>query len=262
MSDFKNIIIEKENFTGTIKINRPDVYGALTKEAKLELVKAIRQLNRDSEVGCIILTSEGKGFCTGQDLNDRTIHKSEGPIDLGVTLGEEWNPLINAIRNSKKIVIAAVNGVCAGAGVSVALACDLIIAKPGVKFVSGFSKLGLCADAGSTYTFTKAMGAKKALEFFLFNEALTSEKMADYGLINSASENFLEDAKAWAAQINSLAPLSVSMIKENILSSQDDNYDESMQREVHCQRFLGNSEDYQEGLKAFFEKRTPKFMGK
>ena len=262
MSEFNNVKITKENFTGTITISRPEVYGALTKEAKLELVQAIRMLNRDDEVGCIILTGQGNGFCTGQDLNDRTIHKSEGPIDLGVTLGEEWNPLINAIRNSKKVVIGAVNGVCAGAGVSVALACDLIIAKPGVKFVSGFSKLGLCADAGSTYTFTKAMGAKKALEFFLFNIPLTSEQMADYGLINKASETFLEDAKEMANQINALAPLSITMLKENILKSQDLDYEQVMDREVHCQRFLGNSEDYQEGLKAFFDKRTPKFIGK
>ena len=262
MSDFKNLIITKENFTGTIKINRPEVYGALTKDAKLEIIKAIRQLNRDEEVGCIILTSEGKAFCSGQDLNDRTIQADEGAVDLGNTLETEWNPLVNAIRESKKIVIGAINGVCAGAGVSVALACDLVIAHPKVKFVSGFSKLGLCPDAGSTFTFTKALGEKKALEFFLFNDPLTAQDMNDVGLVNVVTEEFLEQAQDWAQKINCMAPLSLMAMKQNIGAAIDSTYNEAMEREVSSQRFLGNSEDYQEGLKAFFEKREPKFLGK
>ncbi|EQC44044.1 enoyl-CoA hydratase/isomerase family protein [Bacteriovorax sp. Seq25_V] len=262
MSEFKNILVTKENFTGTITINRPEVYGALTKEAKFELIRAIRQLNKDSEVGCIILTSEGKAFCSGQDLNDRTVQASDRAVDLGETLETEWNPLVNAIRESKKIVIGAINGVCAGAGVSVALACDLIVSHPDAKFVSGFSKLGLCPDAGATKTFTQALGPKKALEFFLFNEALTAQKMTEAGLINAQDEQFLEVAKKWARDINLLAPMSVEIIKENISRAQDLDYNEVMSREVSSQRFLGNSEDYKEGLNAFFEKRSPKFLGK
>lgn len=262
MSDYKNIIVTKESFTGTIKINRPEVYGALTREAKLEIVKAIRELNRDKEVGCIILTSEGKAFCSGQDLNDRTVQANEKAVDLGVTLNEEWNPLVNAIRNSKKIVIGAINGVCAGAGVSVALACDLVVSKPGVKFVSGFAKLGLCPDAGSTFEFTKALGQKKALEFFLFNAPLKAELLLEKGMINSVHEDFMSVASEWAQQINMLAPLSLELIKENIRNAIDSSYNDSMDRETCSQRFLGNSEDYQEGLQAFFEKRTPNFLGK
>ncbi len=262
MSDYKNILVSKENFTGTITINRPEVYGALTREAKLELIRAIRQFNKDSEVGCIILTSEGKAFCSGQDLNDRTVQASERAVDLGVTLETEWNPLVNTIRESKKIIIGAINGVCAGAGVSVALACDLIIAHPKAKFVSGFSKLGLCPDAGATKTFTEALGAKKALEFFLFNEGLSAEKMLEAGLINGQDEQFIDIAKTWARDINLLAPMSVEIIKQNIAMAKDLSYNESMEREVSSQRFLGNSEDYKEGLNAFFEKRTPKFLGK
>lgn len=262
MSEFKNIIVTKENFTGTIKINRPEVYGALTKEAKLEIIKAVRQLNKEDEVGCIVLTSEGKAFCSGQDLNDRTVQAGEGAVDLGKTLETEWNPLVNAIRESKKIVIGAINGVCAGAGVSVALACDLVVAHPKAKFVSGFSKLGLCPDAGSTFAFTRALGEKKALEFFLFNEALSAEEMNRVGLVNSVSEEFLDQAYTWAQKINCMAPLSLRAMKENIGMAIDSTYNECMDRETQSQRFLGNSQDYQEGLNAFFEKREPKFLGK
>ncbi|OIQ20396.1 MAG: hypothetical protein BM556_00185 [Bacteriovorax sp. MedPE-SWde] len=261
-TEYKDIIISKENFTGTIKINRPEVYGALTRDAKLEIIKAIRQLNRDEEVGCIILTSEGKAFCSGQDLNDRTVQGGDSSVDLGNTLETEWNPLVNAIRESKKIVIGALNGVCAGAGVSIALACDLIVSHPKVKFVSGFSKLGLCPDAGSTFTFTKALGEKRALEFFLFNEPLKPEQMLDVGLINAVSEEYMQVASTWAQKVNCLAPLSVAMTKENITVATDSTSTETMNRETASQRFLGNSQDYQEGLSAFFEKRQPKFLGK
>ncbi|AYF44958.1 putative enoyl-CoA hydratase PaaG [Halobacteriovorax sp. BALOs_7] len=262
MSEYKNIIVEKKSFTGIITIDREEVYGALSKEAKLEIIQAIRTLNRDDEVGCLILASKGKGFCTGQDLNDRTVQAGEKPVDLGVTLETEWNPLVNAISNSKKLVIAAIEGVVAGAGVSVALACDLVIAKPGIKFVSGFSKLGLCPDAGSTFTFTRALGQKKAMEFFLFNQPLLSEDMERAGLINKVSEEAFEDAKKWADQINAMAPLSLKAIKENIKVATDSTFQESMDRETSYQRFLGNSEDYKEGLNAFFEKRQAKFLGK
>ena len=177
MSEYNNLLVEIDKSIATVAINRPEVYGALTREAKLELIKVIRQLNRDENVKAIVLTGTGKAFCSGQDLNDRTVKAEDKPVDLGITLKEEWNPLVNSIRESKKIIIGAINGVCAGAGVSVALACDMIVSAPGVKFVSGFSKLGLCPDAGSTYTFTKAWGEKKALEFFLFNQPLTAEEM-------------------------------------------------------------------------------------
>ncbi len=261
MYDFENIMITVENQIGTLTINRPEVYGALTRDAKLEMIRAIRSLNKDKDVKCIVLTGSGKAFCSGQDLNDRTVKGEDRPVDLGVTLKEEWNPLVDAIRNSKKIVIGAINGVCAGAGVSVALACDLIVSAPGVKFVSGFSKLGLCPDAGSTHTFTKALGEKKALEFFLFNQPLKSEDMKEHGLINMVDENYTETAKNWAMEVASMAPLAVQMIKENIRNSIDLSYSDSMDREAQCQRFLGNSMDYKEGLGAFFEKRAPQFKG-
>lgn len=260
-SGFKYLNYKEENRTAIITINRPEVYNALNFEAKMEIVQAIREANKSPTVRSIILTGEGKAFCTGQDLNDRSIQANNGGVDLGNTLQTEWNPLVNAIRDSKKIVIAAVNGVCAGAGISVAIACDLIVSRPQVKFMGAFSKLGLAPDAGSTYIFTRALGYQKTMEFFLMGNALSSEEMHAHGLINKIGEDALTTAMEYALAISKLSPLSCEMIKKNIKASLDSTFNESMERETYAQRFLGNSADYKEGLAAFLAKREPNFTG-
>lgn len=261
MSEWNDLIYNQSESIATISINRPKVYNALTRDAKLEIIKAIRTANKDDSVRAIILTGEGKAFSSGQDLNDRTVQGGEVAVDLGHTLETEWNPLVNAIRDSKKLVIGAINGVAAGAGLSVALACDLITSRPGVKFVSGFSALGLAPDAGSTFTFLKAFGYQKTLEFFLFNNPLFSEDLEKAGMINHIGDDYLEKANEWANQISGMAPLSLELIKKNLKNAMDSTFAESMENETSAQRFLGNSSDYQEGLKAFFEKRKPEFKG-
>src|SRR5690606_19926516 len=120
-----------------ITINRPEVYNALNVQGKLDIISAIREANKDTSVRSIVLAAEGKAFCSGQDLNDRTVDASKGPVDIGHTLETEWNPLISAIRSSDKLIIAAVQGVCAGAGLSVVLACDMKVAAPGGRFIAG-----------------------------------------------------------------------------------------------------------------------------
>lgn len=254
-------INENNGETLILKINRPKVYNALTKEAKLELIALIRKADRNPEIRTIIITGEGKAFCTGQDLNDRSVRADETPVDLGTTLETEWNPLVNAIRECSKPVLAAVNGVCAGAGVSVALACDLIIAESEAKFVSGFTKLGLIPDAGSSHKFSKAMGQQKAFEFFVFNRPMMPEQMEEYGLINGHDERPLRLCLDWASKLNKMAPLSLSSLKRNLQQAQDLPYNEMLEREIASQRTLGNSNDYREGLSAFFEKREPQFKG-
>lgn len=261
MAQFKFITYIEENRTATIAMNRPELYNALNAEAKMEIVQAIREANKSANVNSIVLTGNGKAFCTGQDLNDRSVQANNGGVDLGHTLQTEWNPLVTAIRDSKKIVIAAVNGVCAGAGISVAIACDLIVSRPAVKFVGAFSKLGLAPDAGSTYIFSRALGYQKTMEFFLMGEALTSDELHTAGLINSLSEDTLAKAHEYAQAINKLSPLSTDMIKKNIKAALDSSYAQSLERETYVQRFLGNSSDYKEGLSAFLEKRQPNFTG-
>jgi 2-(1,2-epoxy-1,2-dihydrophenyl)acetyl-CoA isomerase len=261
-SGFEFIKCDIQGETLVVTINRPEVYNALNKAGKAEIVKAIRIGNKDEAIRSIILTAEGKAFCSGQDLNDRSVQGKEGKkVDLGHTLETEWNPLINAIRESKKLVVGAINGVAAGAGLSVAMACDMIVAAPKVKFVSGFSQLGLAPDAGSSFTFVKGMGYSKTLEFFLFNEALYSEDLYGWGMINRVSDNPLREALTMTQKINKMAPLSLELIKKNLQEASERDFASVMARETATQRFLGASNDYQEGLEAFFEKRKPQFSG-
>ena len=256
---FEYLVTENNTGTFEIKINRPEVYNALNLDAKMEIIRAIREANKDDSVRSIILTAEGKAFCSGQDLNDRNVQGEK--VDLGHTLETEWNPLIQAIRNSKKLIIGAINGVAAGAGLSVAMACDFLVAKKGAKFVSGFSQLGLAPDAGSSFTFVKGLGYKQTLEFFLFNQPLFSEDLLAKGMINQVSETPLEDARTMAAKINKMAPLSLELIKKNLQNAQEKDFQNMIDLETSSQRFLGATNDYQEGLKAFFDKRAPEFSG-
>ncbi len=261
MNHFETIKFEKEDGTAIITINRPQVYNALNVQGKLDIISGIKEANKDSSIRSIVLAAEGKAFCSGQDLNDRTVDASKGLVDIGHTIETEWNPLIEAIRSSEKLVIGAIQGVAAGAGLSVALACDLKVAAPGVRFISGFCQIGLAPDAGMSFMLVRQMGNSKALEFALMGKPLLSEDMLGYNLINEINEKPLERALTLAHDINQLAPLSVKMIKKNFQHGAEKGLSEVLEREKFAQRFLGFSADYKEGVTAFLEKRKPVFKG-
>ncbi len=261
MKTFETVKFEINNGTAVITINRPQVYNALNVQGKLDIISAIREANKEASVRSIVLAAEGKAFCSGQDLNDRTVDATKGPVDIGHTIETEWNPLIDAIKNSDKLIIAAIQGVCAGAGLSVALAADMKVAAPGVRFISGFSQIGLAPDAGMSFMLVRQLGYTKALEFALLGKPLLSEEMLGYNFINRVAENPLQNALELAAEINKLAPLSVKMVKKNFQFAQEKELGEVLNREKYVQRFLGFSSDYKEGVGAFLEKRKPEFKG-
>ena len=254
-----SIIIEIKNNVGVIKINRPDVYNALNRESKASLVEAIKKLNKESAVSAIILTGEGKAFCSGQDLSDPGVTSGS---DFGKILLEEWNPLVMSIKKSEKIVIGSLNGVCAGAGLSIALACDLKVSIPDNRLISGFAQIGLIPDAGSDHLLVKGLGYSKALEYSLFGKPISSAEALSFGLINEIHPSPLERSLEIASQIATLAPLSVKLIKKNLQHAEEHSFEEVIERETYLQRFMGFSGDYKEGVAAFKEKRKPNFSGK
>lgn len=259
---FEYIEVKNDNQTCIITINREAVYNALNRDSKFEIIKAIKGANKDQDIRSIILTAKGKAFCSGQDLNDRTVNDPNEKVDLGKTLEEEWNPLMTTIRNSEKLVIAAINGVCAGAGLSMALNCDIKIALPEVKFISGFTQIGLAPDAGLSALLTQNLGYSKALEFALLGKPLLSEQMFQFNFINEISPSPLDRAIEISSQVNALAPLAVKMVKKNLKAAMDLSFDQTLEQEKATQRFLGFSEDYKEGVRAFLEKRKPQFTGR
>ena len=243
-----------------ITLNRPDRLNSFTRAMHAELRDTLANLG-DSRV--VVLTGAGRGFCAGQDLNDRAVAPGE-TVDLGETVEECWNPLIRTLAALPQPVIARVNGVAAGAGANIALACDLVVAAKSAKFIQSFSALGLIPDSGGSWHLPRLVGQARALGLALTGEPLSAEQAADWGLIWKCVDDDDLDAEvdALAGKLASLPPLGLAAIKSIIRSTGARTLDQELDLQRDEMRRLGFTADYREGVAAFLEKRAPRFTGK
>ena len=257
---YETILFEIAGPVARITLNRPDRLNSFTAAMHEELRDALANLG-DSRV--VVLTGAGRGFCAGQDLNDRAVAPGEA-VDLGETVEASWNPLIRTLTSLPQPIIARVNGVAAGAGANIALACDIVVAARSAKFIQSFSAIGLIPDSGGTWVLPRLVGQARALGLALTGEPLPAETAAEWGLIWKAVADDALDSEvdAIANKLAALPPLGLAAIKDMIRSSWQYSLDEELERQAGAMRRLGFTEDYREGVAAFLEKRPPKFAGR
>jgi 2-(1,2-epoxy-1,2-dihydrophenyl)acetyl-CoA isomerase len=257
---YETIDFKADGPVARITLNRPDRLNSFTVRMHEELRDALGNLG-DARV--LVLTGAGRGFCAGQDLNDRAVTPGQA-VDLGETVENYWNPLVRTIATIPQPVIARVNGVAAGAGANIALACDIVIAAKSAKFIESFSAIGLIPDSGGTWHLPRLIGQARALGLALTGEPLSAEKAAEWGLIWKTVDDEALDAEvdAIANKLAGLPPLGLAATKEMIRSSWQYSLDEELTRQAGAMRRLGFTEDYREGVAAFLEKRQPSFTGR
>jgi len=260
VAEFETIEAEIRDGIARITLNRPDRLNSFTRQMHGELAQA---LDAAAEARVIILTGAGRGFCAGQDLNDRAVAPGEA-VDLGETVEASWNPLVRRLATMPQPVIARVNGVAAGAGANIALACDLVVAAKSAKFIQSFSALGLIPDSGGSWHLPRLVGQARALGLALTGEPLMAEKAAEWGMIWKCVDDDALDAEvdALAAKFAALPPLGLAAIKSIIRTSGSRTLDEELDLQCDEMRRLGFTADYHEGVAAFLEKRTPSFTGR
>ncbi|WP_028970204.1 2-(1,2-epoxy-1,2-dihydrophenyl)acetyl-CoA isomerase PaaG [Sphingomonas sp. URHD0057] len=256
---YETIDFKADGPIARITLNRPDRLNSFTAQMHDELRDALGSLG---EARVVVLTGAGRGFCAGQDLNDRAVAPGEA-VDLGETVQKYWNPLIRSLTSLPQPVIARVNGVAAGAGANIAMACDIVIAAKSAKFIQSFSAIGLIPDSGGTWHLPRLVGQARAMGLALTGEPLPAEKAAQWGMIWKAVDDEALDAEvdATAAKLASLPPLGLAAIKEMIRSSWQYSLDEELERQAGAMRRLGFTDDYREGVAAFLEKRQANFTG-
>ena len=257
---YETILFDQSDGIARITLNRPDRLNSFTRAMHADLQAA---LDVAKEARVVILTGAGRGFCAGQDLNDRAVTPGQA-VDLGETVEGSWNPLIRRLATMPQPVIARVNGVAAGAGANIAIACDIVVAAKSAKFIQSFSALGLIPDSGGSWHLPRLVGQARALGLALTGEPITGEQAADWGLIWKAVEDEALDAEvdAIAAKLASLPPLGLAAIKQIIRTTGERTLDEELNLQRDEMRRLGFTEDYREGVAAFLEKRPAKFTGR
>lgn len=260
MADYETIDFKLDGGIARIALNRPDQLNSFTAKMHEELRSAL-DAAKDSRV--IVLTGTGRGFCAGQDLNDRSVSPGEA-VDLGETVDQCWNPLVRSLAQLPQPVIARVNGVAAGAGANIALACDVVVAARSAKFIQSFSAIGLIPDSGGSWILPRLIGQARAMSLALTGEPLSAEQAEQWGLIWKCvdDESLDSEVDTLANRLASLPPLGLAAIKSLLRSTWSRSLDEELDLQRDEMRRLGFAQDYREGVAAFLQKRPATFTGK
>ncbi|MDC5329051.1 2-(1,2-epoxy-1,2-dihydrophenyl)acetyl-CoA isomerase PaaG [Acinetobacter baumannii] len=262
--DYQNIIAEEKNGVGYLTFNRPKALNSFNVDMHREVAEVLNLWTKNPEVRCVVISGEGRGFCAGQDLGDRVVDPNADAPDLGYSIETYYNPLIKTIVNMPKPVICAVNGVAAGAGANIALACDLVIAAKSANFVQAFCRLGLVPDSAGTWFLPRAVGHARAMGLALLGDKLPAETAKEWGMIWDVVEDAELKTKVTelAERLAKQPTFGLSLIKKAIHQSSNNTFDEQVVLERDLQRIAGRSEDYREGVQAFMNKREPNFKGR
>lgn len=257
---FASLRYEIADAVATIVLDRPDALNSLTVPLKEELLAAFREAGRDGTVRAVVLTGAGRAFCAGQDLRER-LEPDAAP--LAVEVRDRYNPLILAMRRLEKPIVGAINGVAAGAGASLAFACDLRVAAEGASFVLAFGRVGLVPDSGATWMLPRLVGLARAFELAMLNEPLSAVDAERLGLVNAVvpAEGLLDAARDLAGRLAAGAPRAIALTKRALNRSLETDLESALEYEAFLQGIAGRTADHAEGLRAFLEKRPPRFTG-
>jgi 2-(1,2-epoxy-1,2-dihydrophenyl)acetyl-CoA isomerase len=260
---YESIQFKIENGIAVLTLNRPDKLNSFTQAMHLEVRDALATLQADRSARVLVLTGAGRGFCAGQDLSDRAVEPGSPGVDLGDSVEKFYAPLVMTLRELPMPVICAVNGVAAGAGANLALACDIVLAAKSASFIEAFCKLGLIPDTGGTWHLPRLIGMARATGLAMLGEKLTAEKAEEWGLIWRAvpDEALMDEAMAMAGHFASAPTKGLAFTKKALQASYANTLPEQLQLEAQMMRELGHSHDYREGVAAFMAKRPAQFKG-
>jgi 2-(1,2-epoxy-1,2-dihydrophenyl)acetyl-CoA isomerase len=254
------VLLDFDSGVATITLNRPESLNSLNEDMHGRLAEALRSV---SGARAVLLTGAGRGFCAGQDLSDRNVKPGAEPPDLGRSLDLYYNPLIRALRALEAPVVCAVNGVAAGAGANIALACDIVLAARSASFVQAFCKIGLLPDSGGTFFLPRLIGLARATAISMLGTKVTAEQAEAWGMIWKCvdDEQLMPEAKGLAAHLAKQPTKGLAFIKKALQASADNTFEEQLELERDFQRQAGRTQDYREGVQAFMERREPNFQG-
>lgn len=256
---FETISYDIKEGVAWLTLNRPDKLNAFIAQMNREIKKAIQLASKDEAVRCVVITGEGRAFCSGQDLSEVT-----EDMDHGQVLRDHYGPMIKQIRQCEKPIIAAINGVAAGAGFSLALACDFRLIAERASLVNAFIHVGLIPDSGNLYYLSQIVGTAKAAELAILGEKINADQAMEYGLATRLidTDSWDEEVIKFANRIATMPTKAISIIKSLMKDAESLSFEDYLEKEAQGQRIAGLSEDHHEGVSAFMEKRKPQFKGK